>query len=341
MLKVTGKDVKGVISMPPTPTKENGGGWRTTDSIEYDNSKKLINMMVGAGVKNFALCGTTGECACLLWDEKKAFIQTTVEENKKRAIIFAGCTALGTREVIRQMRAMKDIGADGAFIGLPLWQTPTLDNSVRFYADLGEALPDFPILIYSNYTFFKSDFLPEFWAGIAKTAPTVACDKISHGTEHIQEDMAAAPNINFIPNTGAGYNLWKKSPAGRVTTMWATSPAPEPYVALIDAMNKGDAAKAEQIQQEIRAANSPGGAPRPAAAQPEHTTWKERQETDHARYNAQHNKHMWNVSGYLNMGPFRAPYIDLPAHEAHEIEESMKRWMPFRDRFVKAAAVAK
>ncbi len=337
MLKVTGKDVRGVISMPPTPTTPNGGSWRAIDSIDYDTSKKLISMMVGAGVKNFALCGTTGECACLLWEEKAAFIKTAVEENKKRSVIFAGCTALGTKEVIRQMRAMKDIGAEGAFIGLPLWQTPTLENSVQFYADLGEALPDFPILIYSNYTFFKSDFLPEFWAGISKKAPTVACDKISHGTAHIQQDLDAAPNINFIPNTGGAYNLWKKVGA-RVTTTWATSPAPEPYVALIDAMNRNDATKAEQIQGEIRAAMS-SGAPRPAgAAQPENTNWKERQETDHARYNAQHNKHMWNASGYINMGPFRAPYIDLPEHEAHEIEESMKKWMPFRDRFVKAAA---
>lgn len=189
--------------------------------------------------------------------EKKSFIQTTVEENKKRALIFAGCTALGTKEVIRQMRAMKDIGAEGAFVGLPLWQTPTLENSVQFYADLSEAVPDIPILNYSNYTFFKSDFLPEFWAGIAKKAPTVACDKISHGTVHIQQDMDAAPNINFIPNTGAGYNLWKKF-GSRITTMWATSPAPEPYVALVDAMNKNDAARAEQIQTEIRAAMSSG-----------------------------------------------------------------------------------
>ena len=115
-------------------------------------------------------------------------------------------------------------------------------------------------------------------------------------------------------------------------------------VATIAGANRGPGqravgpAKAEQIQGEIRTAMS-SGAPRPAgAAQPENTNWKERQETDHARYNAQHNKHMWNASGYINMGPFRAPYIDLPTHEAHEIEESMKKWMPFRDRFVKAAA---
>ena len=29
------------------------------------------------------------------------------------------------KETIQQMRGLKDVGADGAFVGLPLWQTPT------------------------------------------------------------------------------------------------------------------------------------------------------------------------------------------------------------------------
>ena len=70
-----------------------------------------------------AACGTTGECAALLWEEKRSFIDTVVQVARKRVPVFAGATALGTKEVVRQMRGLKDIGADGAFVGLPLWQT--------------------------------------------------------------------------------------------------------------------------------------------------------------------------------------------------------------------------
>ena len=65
-------------------------------------------------------------------------------------------------------------------MGLPLWQTPTIDNSVAFYQDLGEAVPDLPIMIYSNASFFKTDFPHEFWAGIGKRAATVVTNKITY-----------------------------------------------------------------------------------------------------------------------------------------------------------------
>ncbi len=93
--------------------------------------------------------------------------------------VFAGATALGTKEVVRQMRAFKEMGAEGAFLGLPLWQTPTLENSVRYFADLGEAVPDMPILVYANAWVFKWGFPPEFWEGLALRAPTVVACKIT------------------------------------------------------------------------------------------------------------------------------------------------------------------
>ena len=40
--------------------------------------------------------------------------------------------------------------AEGAFVGLPLWQTPTIENSVRFLTDLSEAVPEMPIMVYVN-----------------------------------------------------------------------------------------------------------------------------------------------------------------------------------------------
>src|SRR5262249_25570041 len=165
---LTVQDIRGVYVLPPTPCKEGMGGWDAVDTVDLDEVARLTEAIIQPGVGGIGLFGTTGEGHSLLWEEKRDCVDTVVQVARKRVQVFAGATALGTRETIRQMRALKDIGADGAFLGMPLWQTPTLENAVQFYADLSEAVPDMAIMIYANARFFKSKFPPEFWAGVAE-----------------------------------------------------------------------------------------------------------------------------------------------------------------------------
>src|SRR6266498_79157 len=153
MLQRTG--IRGVCVMVPTPCKAGAEGWEATDSVDLDEAARMTEELIRDGAGMIAACGTTGECAALLWEEKQAFVDAIVQINRKRVPVFAGATALGTTETIQQMRGLKDVGADGAFVGLPLWQTPTIENAVQFYADLGEAAPDMPILVYANARVFK------------------------------------------------------------------------------------------------------------------------------------------------------------------------------------------
>ena len=105
--------------------------------------------------------------------------------------IFGGVTALGTREVIRQMRGLRDVGVHGALVGLPLWQTPTLENAIGFFADLSAAVPDMAMMVYSNSWYFKFDFPLEFWRGLADRAPTVVAAKVTHGFRNYRDEVDA------------------------------------------------------------------------------------------------------------------------------------------------------
>ncbi len=336
MLKLTKQDIKGVISMPPTPSTNDGGNWRTADSVDHDKSRLMVNKLINSGTKGFAFCGTTGENAALLWEEKKGFISTVTQEIKHRAIVFAGATSLGTREVIRQMKLLKELGADGAFVGLPLWQTPTLTNSVDFYADLSAAVPDMPILVYSNFHFFKSDFPVEFWEGLAKKAPTVVCDKISHGIEHITDDIRVAGHqINFIPAMATAYQVNKRAP-GKVTSLWCTDPGPEPYVALLDAIVSGNEAKAEEVVKDLR--SLPSAEPPSAEPHAVPSGWQGRMQTPHAQYNAQEVRYRWNCSDFLNVGPMRPPYTDFPDERKKGIEIRTKAYSQLRQKYLTAGA---
>ena len=90
----------------------------------------MTDWLIKPGVTGLGLFGTTGEGHSLLWEEKLRCAETAVEAAAGRVQIFGGVTALGTREVIRQMRGLRDVGVQGALVGLPLWQTPTVENAV-------------------------------------------------------------------------------------------------------------------------------------------------------------------------------------------------------------------
>lgn len=319
---LSARDIRGVTVMVPTPCKEGADAWDAVESVDLQETARMAESLIQAGVGVIAACGTTGEGAALLWEEKRDFLDTIVQVNRKRVPVFAGATALGTKEVIRQMRGLREVGADGAFLGLPLWQTPTLENSVQFFADLSEALPDVPIMVYANAMFFKSTFPSVFWQGVAQKAPTVITTKIAYGIDHLVEDLRVAGHqINFLPGQAHIFPAYKMA-GTRITGCWSTSAAqgPEPLVALMDAIQRDDAKKAEDIWEDITSV--PPSTPPGEFAQ------------HFPEYNAQVNKWAFNASGYVQCGPSRAPYRDLPEHWKRQAESHGKAWAAMRVKYV-------
>jgi trans-o-hydroxybenzylidenepyruvate hydratase-aldolase len=323
---LTKDDVKGVAAMVPTPCKEHGEGWDVTDSVDLDETARMTEKYVSAGIGLIAACGTTGECAALLWQEKRAFVDAIVQVNRKRVPVFAGATALGTKETIQQMRGLKDVGADGAFVGLPLWQTPTIENAVQFYADLGEAVSDMPILVYANARVFKSDFPTAFWEKLAHKARTVIVTKMSYSHANLLEDLRVAGHqIKFMPGESAIYAAYKMA-RPRITAIWSSGMicmGPEPVVALSDAIIRDDAKLVDDIWEDIRSV--------PPAFPPGEFV------TGFAKYNAQSNKYLTNAAGYIKGGPCRAPYriSDLPENWKNQAELRAKAWKTLRKKYMK------
>ena len=325
-MMLTPMDIRGVCVMIPTPCLEDGGDWRTANSVNLEETARIVEAFIKDGIGSFAACGTTGENAALLWDEKASFIDTIVQVTNGRVPVFAGATALGTKETIRQMLALKDIGADGAFVGLPLWQTPTAENSVRWFADLSEAVPDMPIMVYSNSMFFKSVFPTAFWEGVVNRAPTVITNKIASPTivEHLEEIIAVAgDNITFLPLQNNAASA-RERVGDKIRGFWSTAAAmgPEPVVALWEAIESGDRERLAQIQRDM--SEVPPAMPTDKRAE------------DFPKYNAQLNNACANASNYMNQGPMRAPYADLPEEYRRMSEATGKAWAELRTKYTKA-----
>ena len=324
---LTKADIHGHCIMVPTPTVEGGDTWETVNSVNLEESARMTEIVIRDGVGSIAACGTTGENAALLWEEKLDFIDTLVQSGKGRVPIFAGATALGTKETVRQIRAMKDIGANGVFVGLALWQTPTPYNSVKWFQDLAEAVPDMPIMVYSNSRFFKSVFPVEFWAGVAQHAPTVITNKISspHIMEHLEEIVKAAGHqIAFMPQERSAHSARERC-GEMIQGLWSSGNGimgAAPVSALWDAIEAGDEKRYAEIQADI--ATVPPSLP------------PEKFNPDFDYYNVQLNKVASNASGYINGGPVRAPYQDLPEEYQRMCEAAGKAYAKIQEKYAKA-----
>jgi dihydrodipicolinate synthase/N-acetylneuraminate lyase len=317
---LSASEITGLIALPPTPLSGDGRRWDESNSVDLEEASRVADALARDGTSAIGLCGTTGECASLMWHEKLELYRTVADTVGGRVAIWAGTTALGTREVVAQMRQARDAGATGAFVGLPLWQTPTDENAVRFFADLSEALPDMPVLVYANRFFFKYEFGPDFWDGIVKQAPTVVATKVSFSftEEHYRR---AGHRVNFIAGEGTLGNQWRRLPES-VSAAWATSAAmgPEPWVAFLDAHARGDDIAAQQAMADIESV--------PLAIP---------SLEDFAKYNVQFEKARINAAGYTQCGAPRPPYYDLPEQWAALAEQNGIEWAKMRTKYLGAA----
>jgi dihydrodipicolinate synthase/N-acetylneuraminate lyase len=285
-----------VLALPPTPLRTDVDPLGPDSTVDIAEACRAADQMIRDGVGLIGLCGTTGEGATVTWPERIEFYDAVNQTVAGRVPVLAGTTALGTKEVVGQMRTVRDLGLDGAFVGLPLWQTPTLENAIGFHADLAEAVPDMPLLVYANRFFFKFEYPVEFWRGVADRCPTVVACKTSFPlTDELL--AVAGEQVAFLNGEGglltAAYKSFPDYPHG----CWATSTAmgPQPWVAAMTAVANGDRDHAIQLLEAI------DGVPLPV---PDWTTFPQ--------YNIQFEKARIDAAGYMRCGPPRPPYTDLP-----------------------------
>lgn len=313
-------DIKGFYGIIPTPSKPGADHWAATDTVDLDELARLTDALVKSGVDGLVSMGTTAECATLTqaeWEQAAACVLETV---KRRVPVFMGTTALGTHEIVLRNRFVRDLGADGTILGLPMWQPCTLDTALSFYADMSTAFPDLAIMVYDNPGAFHFPFLPQFWIQVARRAPTVVCAK--HGPDANIRGLLAGTQgrIRFLPHVAGAYAMRLLDPQQNIA-FWATeaSMGPEPALALRDALQAGDWERARAIDADIgytmQTFFPPGGM------------------QEFSYYNIQLEKIRFDEAGYCKAGPIRPPYHIVPDWVVENARECGRRWKALRSKY--------
>lgn len=311
-------DFKGLYAIIPTPAVPGSDALSAKNTIALDETERLVNNLIRDGADGLIILGTTGECATLSAADFRAFVDCVCRTVDKRTPLVVGATALGGHEVFDRLSFLKAQGADATMLGLPMWQPCTLDMAVGFYSDVSEAFPDLPVMVYANARAFRFSFPTEFWAAVARNAPSVVSAKSSHARDLARNIAETSGRIHFMPSDMVANQFFEISPE-TTTSCWATAAAmgPEPAKALIDAINRNNISEANRLGERIAWTNQPI---QPILADQE----------GFASYNIQVEKTRIAEAGYCIPGPVRPPYNHFPENYAELSRDCGRRWVELR-----------
>jgi len=312
---ITVDEVVGAWAIMPTPAKPGSSDWRAEDTVDLDETARVVNALIEGGVNGILTMGTLGEAATLTWDEKYKFMATLVEAAAGRIPVFVGTTTLNTRDTIRETRAASDLGADGTMLGLPMWCAPSVETAVQFYKDVAEACPDMGICVYGNQEAFKFEFPTNFWAQVA-AIPQVVSSKYGSMDRLLQDIAATRGQIKFLPIDAAYYGAARMYPEF-CNAFWTNSAVCGPAAVtkfrdvVAAAKQSNDWSEAKVMAGEIGFALGglfPNG------------SFKE-----FSLYNIALEKERMNTAGWMNAGPVRPPYHITPEAYLEGARESGRR----------------
>jgi 4-(2-carboxyphenyl)-2-oxobut-3-enoate aldolase len=322
-MKVTFDDFVGVAGIVPTPATPDAGQWRAVQTIAYDETRKMVDLVVNAGVDIVMTTGTFGECATLTWPELRGFVECVAQTVAGRRPVFAGVTTLNTRDTIERGRELLRMGADGLFVGRPMWLAMDDAAIVRYYQDIAQALPRVPLVVYDNPIAFKGKISREAYLALAMIPEIVAAKHV--GGPALESDMlAVGKSMRILPLAPVWGALAERQPElARACWSGGVACAPAPIVAVAHAIAARDWPLVRAITEKLQWAEAPmfpGG-----------------DLTRFMDYSIQIGHIRFKAAGLIDPGPPRPPYLEVPAEYVPGAQECGQRWAQLQAEFTHQA----
>jgi 4-hydroxy-tetrahydrodipicolinate synthase len=130
---------EGVFSVLPTPFRANG-------DLDLESLKRVVDLIIGAGVNGVTVLGVTGEVSRLLESERARVVETAVTQVNARASVIVGASADGVRTCQAFSREAKALGASAVMVSPPRAPKLNSDAVVNHYKALADAV-DLPIVV--------------------------------------------------------------------------------------------------------------------------------------------------------------------------------------------------
>ncbi len=322
-MKITVDDIRGVVGILPTPATSDAARWDAENTINLPESEKMVRGIVEAGTDIIMTTGTFGQGATLTWDELQTFADCVIQTTAKRRPVFIGVTTLNTRDTISRARKIMELGADGLFLGRPMWISLDDRNLVQYYRDIAEALPGVPFCIYDNPLAFKGKVSPEAYEELTKI-PQIVASKHATNPDLEPNLVRIGKRIRILPFETQWAKLAVKHP-DIALACWsgAVACAPAPINVLARAVAAHDWPRVEELGEKVNWAVAPmlsGGM------------------GGFMDFSIQLGHERFKAAGFIDPGPSRPPYTEAPDELKEGSRECGRRWKQLQAEYGTATA---
>lgn len=315
---LTASDIGGMMAMMPAFATDAAADIRATDTVSVERLRAGLDRMVGDGPDVIATTGSFGECHTLLPDEFRTLAHESADVVRRRVPLFIGVTSANARETVAKMRVVAETAADGVLLGVPYYFPSTVDNAVRFFRDIAELFPRLNILVYHNPALHHVTLPVEAFEALVKI-PQIVGMKDSHRDTmtFMKLQQVIAGKISVLCNQLQYVPFAELGAAG----FWSIDAwmGPWPLFALRDAVRRGDIEAAKAIMLDIA---GPG-------TRKTNLSWRETG-----------SKLAIAMAGYVEPGPLRPPFLEIPAEVIDTQRKRVERWLSLCAKYAPAYQAA-
>ena len=226
-------------------------------TLDISSLEHLTDFLIEKGIHCLYPGGTTGEMMLMGMEDRKVLAETVVRQTAGRAVVYIQAGAVNQADTITLAKHAVDIGADGIGVVTPVFYKLSDRELVSYYQSVCRSVPsDFPVYLYAIPQCAVNDIPPALAEELAETCPNIAGIKYSYpNMSRIQEFMTIRSG-SFSVLCGPDELFCAAVLTGGAGTVSGNAQViPEHYVAIWNALERGDIPTAVSLQRKTNQLN--------------------------------------------------------------------------------------
>lgn len=218
--------------------------------VSEQRTRALARHFVRKGVKGLYVCGSSGECIYLKVKERKKILETVMDEVGGELTVIAHVACNNTEDSRKLAAHAESLGVD-AIAAIPPIYFHLPDHAVaRYWNDISAAAPNTDFIIYNIPQLAGAKLTVPLYLRMLENNKVIGVKNSSESTQDIQMFKDAGGEGHVVMN-GPDEQLVSGLAIGADGGIGGTyGVMPELYLAIFDAVKKGDISRARDIQND-------------------------------------------------------------------------------------------
>lgn len=221
-----------------------------TYAVNLSAVPRIVDFLIGKGVKGLFVGGTTGEGTQLDTDQREALHEAAMKAAAGRAPVLLHVGAQRTETAVALARHAAGLQPSAIVAMTPTFYNMSDIALARYFHAIAAAAPDIPLFLYDIPQFAVNGISPNLLTALARDIPSLAGLKSSRvDIQLVRQLIDALPRdrILLAGNESAALGSLALGADGLISGL--STAIPEPFVAMTRAFAAGDIDSARDWQR--------------------------------------------------------------------------------------------